>query len=120
MRHRKKKYLKFWWRDRDHRKALRRNLLTQLFLHKRIITTIKKAKYVAPFVDRLINVVNTKDTMNAIRYVMKHVYTKESSKELFENIAPKFKGKQASGCTRIVPLKYRIGDNAKMVLLEIV
>jgi large subunit ribosomal protein L17 len=73
-----------------------RNLLTNLFLHKAIKTTPKKAALIAPMVDKIINVVNTKDEMNAIRYVMQYLFTKESSLELFKNIAPKYKGVKTS------------------------
>ena len=68
----------------------------------------------------MINVVNTKDEMNAIRYVMQYLFTEESSKELFQNVAPKYKDKKTSGFTRITPIKYRDGDNAKLVALELV
>lgn len=97
-----------------------RNLATDLFLHKSIKTTMKKAKAVLPLVDKLINVVNTKEEMNAIRAVKAYLYTKESSLELFKNVAPKFKGEKTSGFTRITPIKYRDWDNAKIVLLELV
>jgi ribosomal protein L17 len=73
-----------------------RNLLTSLFLHKAIKTTEKKAAAMIPFVDKLINAVNTKDEMNAIRFVMTYLYTKESSKDLFEHVAPKYKGTKTS------------------------
>lgn len=119
MRHRCKKNLKFNWKDFQERKALERNLLTSFFTHKAIKTTEKRAKFIAPMIDKLINLVNTKDEMNAIRQVMASVYTKESSFELFKNVAPKFKGR-TSGFTRITPIKYRDGDNAKVVLLELV
>lgn len=119
MRHRVRKNLKFNWKTFQHRKAMERNLLTNLFLHKSIKTTPKKAKAIIPMVDKLINVANTKDELNAIRYVMKFLYTKESSLELFKNVAPKFKEVKTSGFTRITPIKYRDGDNAKLVLLEI-
>ena len=98
---------------------MERNLLTNLFLHKAIKTTPKKASAITPLVDRLINVVNSKDEMNAIRFVMQYLFTKESSLELFKNIAPKFKGNKTSGFTRTTPLKYRDWDSAKLVLLEI-
>jgi large subunit ribosomal protein L17 len=75
---------------------MERNLLTNLFLHKAIKTTPKKAALIAPMVDKIINVVNTKDEMNAIRYVMQYLFTKESSLELFKNIAPKYKGVKTS------------------------
>ncbi|MDD5769624.1 MAG: 50S ribosomal protein L17 [Candidatus Gracilibacteria bacterium] len=119
MRHRVRKNLKFNGKTFQHRKAMERNLLTNLFLHKSIKTTPKKASAIVPFVDKIINVVNTKDEMNAIRYVMQYIYTKESSLEIFKNIAPKFKGTRTSGFTRVTPIKYRDGDNAKLVLLEL-
>ena len=101
------------------RKAMERNLLTNLFLHKAIKTTPKKAAAIIPMVDKLINVVNSKDELNAIRYVMQYLFTKESSLELFKNVAPKFKEVKTSWFTRVTPIKYRDWDNAKIVLLEI-
>ena len=120
MRHRVRKHLKFNKKDFQHRRAMERNLLTALFLHKSIKTTEKKAKAIVPFVDKLINVANTKDEMNAIRYVMTYLFTKDSSRELFNNVAPKYSWNKTSGFTRITPIKYRDGDNAKLVLLELV
>ncbi len=120
MRHRVRKHLKFKKKDFSHRKAMQRNLLTSFFLHKQIKTTEKKAKFIVPMIDKLINTVNTKDEMNAIRYVMEYLFTKESSLELFKNVAPKYKWKKTSGFTRITPIKYRDGDNAKIVLLELI
>lgn len=97
-----------------------RNLLTSFFLHKSIQTTEKRARAIVPVIDKLINVVNAQNEMNAIRAVMEYVYTKEASLELFKNVAPKYKGKKTSGFTRILPIKYRDGDSAKLVLLELV
>jgi large subunit ribosomal protein L17 len=98
---------------------MERSLLTNFFLHKAIKTTEKRAKFVVPMIDKLINIVNTKDEMSAIRKVMAYLYTKESSVELFKIVAPKCVGK-TSGFTRITPIKLRDGDNAKVVLLELV
>ena len=120
MRHRVRKNLKFNNKSFQHRKAMERNLLTSFFIHKSLKTTEKKAKLVVPMIDKLINTVNSKDEMNAIRYVMTYLFTKESSFELFKNIAPKFKGVKTSGFTRITSIKYRDWDNAKLVLLELV
>lgn len=120
MRHKVRKHLKFTRKSFQHRKAMQRNLLTSLFVHKKIQTTEKKAASIVPMIDKLINTVNTKDEMNAIRYVMQHLFTEESSKELFQNVAPKYKGKKTSGFTRMTPVKYRDGDNAKVVALELV
>ena len=120
MRHRVRKNLKFNNKDFAHRNAMIRNLLTSFFMHKSVKTTEKKAKAIVPFIDKLINTVNTKDEMNAIRYVMTYLFTKESSKELFANVAPKYKGSKTSGFTRITPIKLRDGDNAKIVKIELV
>ena len=115
MRHRVRKNLKFNNKSFAHRDAMERNLLTSFFLHKSIMTTEKKAKLIVPMIDKLINVVNTKDEMNAIRYVMQYLYTKEASLELFKNIDPKYKDNKNSGLTRITAEKYRDWDIAKIV-----
>lgn len=119
MRHRVRKNLKFNNKSFAHRDAMQRNLLTSFFLHKSVTTTEKKAKSIVPMIDKLINVVNTKDEMNAIRFVMKYLYTKEASLELFRNVAPKYKDNKTSGFTRMTAVKYRDGDSAKVVKLEL-
>lgn len=120
MRHRVKKHLKFNNKSFQHRDAMKRNLVTSFFMHKSIKTTQKRARAIIEIIDKLINVVNTKDEMNAIRYAMQYLYTKESSLELFNVIAPKYKWEKTSGFTRITPIKYRDWDSAKLVLLELV
>ena len=120
MRHKVRKHLKFNNKTTAHRKAMQRNLVTSFFLHKGIKTTEKKAKSIIPLIDKCINAANSKDEMNAIRYVMQYVFTEDASRELFANIAPKYKDTKQSGFTRITPIKYRDGDNAKLVALELV
>lgn len=120
MRHKVRKHLKFNRKTFQHRRSMQRNLVTSFFLHKGLTTTEKKAKSIVPMIDKLINVVNTKDEMNAIRTVMEYLFTEEASKELFTNVAPKYKGEKTSGFTRITPIKYRDGDNAKLVAIELV
>lgn len=121
MRHRIKKNMHFNAKDRDHAKAMIRNLLTSLFLHKAIVTTEKRACAVAAEVDGLINLVNTKDKLTAIRSVMQVLYTRKSSEELLDRVAPKYKEQNlTSGMTRITPIKYREGDGAKLVKLELI
>lgn len=119
MRHRVRKNLKFNNKSSAHRDAMKRNLLTSFFLHKSLQTTEKKAKAIVPMIDKLINVVNTKDEMNAIRYVMQYLYTKEASLELFKNVAPSYKDKKRSGFTKMTAVKLRDGDSAKIVKLEL-
>lgn len=119
MRHRVNKVFSFNHKDDDHSKAVLRNLLTSFFIHKSLVTTEKRAKALSIMVDKLVNVVNTKDEMNAIREVMQYVFTKESSVELFTNIAPKYKDRK-SWLTSITPIKYRDWDCAKLVKIELV
>lgn len=119
MRHRVKQINRLNHKDLDHRNAVIRNLMTSFFVHKSVATTAKRAKNIQIITDRLVNLVNSKDKMNAIREVANWVFTKESSVELFENIAPKFKDKK-SGFTRITPVKLRSGDSAKLVKIELV
>ena len=119
MRHRAKRLITLSGKSFTERNAIIRNLLTAFCIHKAIKTTKKKAKILAPIIEKLINVVNTKDELNAIRTVMQNVYTETASRELFTNIAPRFKD-QKSGMTRITPIKYRIGDSATLVQIELI
>ena len=96
-----------------------RNLLTNFCLHKAIVTTAKRARAISAGIDHLIRIVNTHNHMNAIRAVMEQLTTEESSRELFENIAPRYVDRQ-SGCTRTTAIKYRDGDCAKLVKIELV
>jgi large subunit ribosomal protein L17 len=57
--------------------------------------------------------------LNAIRYVMRYLYTKDASLELFKNVAPKYKWNKTSGFTRATAIKFRDGDSAKLVKLEL-
>lgn len=119
MRHRVQKTFRFNHKDTDHRKAVLRNLLTSFFIHKSMVTTLKRAKALSIMVDKLVNTVNSKDKMNAIRETWRFLFTKESSLELFNNVAPKYSDKK-SWITRITPIKFREGDNAKLVKIELV
>lgn len=119
MRHRVKNTFNFIHKDWDHSNATVRNLVTSFCIHKSMITTQKRARALSIMIDKLVNLVNSKDKMNAIREVSKIVYTKEASIQLFENIAPKYKDKK-SGLTSMVPYKYRDGDNAKLVKIQLI
>jgi large subunit ribosomal protein L17 len=119
MRHRAKRLIQLSGKTFTEKNAIIRNLLTAFFVHKSIKTTKKKAKMIAIEAEKLINVVNSDSELNAIRTVMQNVYTELSSKELFKNIAPKFKDRK-SGMTRITPIKYRSGDSATLVKIEFV
>lgn len=120
MRHRVKKTFDFNHKPGNHSRSVLRNLATSLFLHKSLVTTEKRAKALSILADRMVRMVNTADsTMNAIRSAMQTLYTEQSSRELVDRVAPKFKDRP-SGCTRITPIKYRDGDSAKLVKIEFV
>lgn len=117
MRHRVNK-LKLGKSTSEQRKALIRALVTSLFTHERLQTTQSRAKAIQPVIDRLMSKISKKDKMNAIRELKKVVYTVDASKKAFE-IYEKLKDR-SSGFTRIMPLKIRQGDAAKIVQIEFV
>ena len=118
MRHRVKRHLKLNHKPGAHTDSVVRNLLTSFFVHKSLVTTQKRAKVISGRIDRLINTAKQKDARNAIRQAMSVLYTETSSRELF-SVAEK-SGERNSGFTRITPLKYRDGDSAKLVQIELV
>lgn len=119
MRHRVKKHLHFKGKDTGHRKAMVRNLLTSLFTHKSIQTTSKKAYAIEALAHRLIEVAKGDHTeYNKIRMISAELFTKESSLSLM-TLAQGYKDKNG-GYTRITPIKYRDGDSATLVKIELV
>ena len=113
-----KKHTHFKSHPAQHGTAMVRNLLTSFFVHKALVTTHKRAKAISPLIDKLINVAKADDRMNAIRTTMTYLYTEESSRALFEQVAPQYT-ERTSGFSRITPIKYRDGDNAKLVKIEL-
>lgn len=105
-------------RTASHRKALLRNLSCQLIEHKRIITTLAKAKSLRQFVEPIINRSKTDTTANR-RLVFARLNSKEAVKELYGVISDKVSNRQG-GYTRIIKLAPRMGDAADMALIELV
>ncbi|MBW7913839.1 MAG: 50S ribosomal protein L17 [Taibaiella sp.] len=105
-------------RKTAHRQALMQNLTSQLIQHKRITTTLAKAKalrvYAEPIITRSKN-----DTMHNRRVVFSHLQDKEAIKELFGIIGDKVAGRPG-GYTRIIKLPRRMGDAADMAMIELV
>ncbi len=105
-------------RTASHRKALLSNLACQLFQHKRIVTTLAKAKALRIYVEPLIT--KGKDnTTHQRRVVFSYLQDKEAVQELFSTIAEKVAGRPG-GYTRIIKLGIRTGDNAEMGMIELV
>jgi large subunit ribosomal protein L17 len=101
-----------------HRRALLSNLACSLILHKRINTTLAKAKALRKYIEPLITK-SKKDTTHSRRTVFSYLGNKEAVSELFRDIAPKV-ANRPGGYTRIIKLGNRLGDNAEMAMIELV
>ena len=105
-------------RKTAHRKAMLSNMACSLLLHKRINTTVAKAKALRVYVEPLITKSKT-DSTHSRRAVFSELQSKEIVSELFRDIAPKVATRNG-GYTRIIRTGYRLGDNAEMCLIELV
>ena len=105
-------------RTSSHRKAMLANMACSLIEHKRINTTIAKAKALKKFVEPLITK-SKSDTTHSRRMVFKNLRSKQGAAELFRDIAPKI-ADRPGGYTRIIKLGSRLGDNAEMAMIELV
>ncbi|MCK4692998.1 MAG: 50S ribosomal protein L17 [Anaerolineales bacterium] len=113
-------------RSSGHRKALRRNLITELFRHERIRTTQAKASAVRGAAEKLITSAKRSNAagdeakiVHARRLAKNRLSDPEMVKKLFDEIAPRYTDRPG-GYTRILKLGPRAGDAAEMVLLELV
>ena len=105
-------------RTASHRKALLSNLACQLIQHKRIVTTLAKAKALRVYIEPLITK-GKENTTHQRRVVFSYLQDKEAITELFGPVAEKVAGRPG-GYTRIIKLGTRIGDNAETALIELV
>lgn len=105
-------------RTKAHRDALLSNLACQLIEHKRIVTTLAKAKALRVYVEPLITK-GKENTTHQRRVVFSYLKDKEAIKELFGAVAEKVAGRPG-GYTRIIKLGTRPGDNAEQGLIELV
>jgi large subunit ribosomal protein L17 len=116
MRHRKKT-IKLN-RTAEHRKALLRNLMISLIEHRRIKTTIPKAKAVQPEIERLITIAR-EDTPHARRMVLSKLASKKAMRQVFTFVPQEYAGRPG-GYTRITKIGPRQGDAAEMAVIELV
>ena len=105
-------------RKTAHRKALLSNLTIQLITHKRIVTTLAKAKALRTYVEPLITKAK-ENTTHQRRVVFSYLQDKDAITELFGTIAEKVAGRPG-GYTRIIKLGARVGDNAETAMIELV
>lgn len=116
MRHGKK--INHLGRTASHRKAMLSNMASSLILHKRISTTVAKAKALRKFVEPLLTK-SKEDTTHSRRTVFSYLQNKDSVKELFDEVAGKI-ANRPGGYTRILKLAARLGDNADVCIIELV
>ncbi|MCI5778192.1 MAG: 50S ribosomal protein L17 [Bacteroidales bacterium] len=121
MRHNKK--FNHLGRKSSHRKAMLSNMACSLILHKRITTTVAKAKalrvYVEPLINKTKNLTTVDEKRNAQRLVFSHLQNNAATKELFTEVAEKV-ANRPGGYTRILKTGYRVGDAAEMCFIELV
>jgi large subunit ribosomal protein L17 len=116
MRHRKK--LNHLGRTSSHRKAMLANMASSLILHKRISTTVAKAKALRIYVEPLITKSKI-DSTHSRRTVFSYLKDKYAVSELFREVSPKI-ADRPGGYTRILRTGSRLGDNADMCIIELV
>jgi len=105
-------------RQQGHRRALLRNLSIALIEHKRITTTLAKAKSLRVYVEPLVTKAKT-DSSHSRRVVFSYLQNKEAIKELFSTVADKI-GDRPGGYTRVIKTGFRKGDGAEMSMIEFV
>ncbi len=105
-------------RKKAHRGAMLSNMATSLIMHKRIFTTVPKAKALRQFVEPLITK-SKEDTTHSRRVVFSVLKNKYAVTELFQTVSQKV-GDRPGGYTRIIKTGYRLGDNAPMCFIELV
>lgn len=117
MRHQKKQVK--LGRPRDARRLLMGNLMTSLITHEKIQTTQAKAKAIQPLFDQLINTAKRKEKRLAIGALNQVLHSTLSSKKVMEDLIKRY-AERSSGFTRITPIKFRAGDAALIVQIELI
>ena len=105
-------------RKSGHRKALMSNMACSLILHKRIETTVAKAKALQSYVEPLITK-SKEDTTHSRRVVFSYLKSAQATAELYRTVAPKV-AERPGGYTRVLKTGFRQGDGADMAIIELV
>lgn len=105
-------------RTHAHRRQLLANMASSLILHKKINTTLAKAKALRSYVEPILTK-SKEDTTHSRRVVFSYLQNKEAVTELFREISQKI-AQRPGGYTRILKTGYRVGDNAEMAFIELV
>ncbi|MDR0401438.1 MAG: 50S ribosomal protein L17 [Endomicrobium sp.] len=102
----------------SHRKALLRNLATDLFFHEKIITTLSKAKELASYSEKLITKAK-KNNLCAVRALNTKINNKSVVKKVFDVLVPRYNDRHG-GYTQIFKLGFRRGDNSELAMIKLV
>lgn len=105
-------------RTSDHRRAMMRAMVTYLFENGKIETTVTRAKEVRAVADKMITLGKT-NTLSSKRQVYSYITKDEVAKKVFDELAPKYEGRNG-GYTRIIKIGPRRGDAAEMAIIELV
>jgi large subunit ribosomal protein L17 len=105
-------------RTTEHRQAMLRTLITQLFEHEQVQTTQAKAKEARQWAEKMITLAKRGD-LAARRQALRVVRTKKAMAKLFGELRERYQ-ERPGGYTRIIPLGFRVGDGAPLTLLELV
>ncbi len=105
-------------RTTEHRQAMLRTLITQLFEHEQVQTTQAKAKEARQWAEKMITLAKRGD-LAARRQALRVVRTKKAMAKLFGELRERYQDRPG-GYTRIIPLGFRVGDGAPLTLLELV
>jgi large subunit ribosomal protein L17 len=103
-------------RNSSHRRALLRNLVTDLLDHGRLMTTLPKAKEVRPLAEKMITL-GKRDNLHARRQLQSYLLRDGVAKKVFDTIAPRFADRNG-GYSRIIKLGNRKGDGADLAIIE--
>ena len=103
-------------RTSEHRNAMLANLVCSLILHKRVTTTLAKAKAARPVAEKMVTL-GKSGTIHDRRLAVARLHQEDVAKILFKEIAPAFKDRKG-GYTRIIKMNQRIGDAAQRAILE--
>ncbi len=116
MRHRKKK--KILDRNKDQRKQLLRNLASSLVKHEKIETTLAKAKFLQPKIEKLITI-GKKNNLSTYRRLMAFFQNRDLVKKILNELSPRYLERKG-GYTKIIKTRIRKNDGAKMAVIKFV
>ena len=106
-------------RTASHRTAMMRNMANSLIEHERIVTTVPKAKYLRPYVEKLVTL-SKEDSMHHRRLAFARLRSADAVDKLFDVLGPRFQARPGGYCRILKLAKPRLGDNGARAMIEFV